>query len=268
MPIKQATINALKILGLTDYESKAYLSLASLISATALEISEDSGVPLSRTYDVLKSLHKKDFLEIKRGKPLIYGVVPPQDVFEKSRVKIKDELDEAESEVVNIYESQISKSPAPIWLIYGSDKIIKKELEIIGRAKSTLHIAAGFMFHEEVEKLNDALTKSLKRGIQTRIIVAPYSITDGEKIDISEGIKELDCEKKTFQIPFIKVIIRDKKEMLLIFCKFKDESVISQTAIGVWNQYTEFVETIADLYNVVWVMNFFNKSNMDTFMED
>jgi sugar-specific transcriptional regulator TrmB len=194
-------------------------------------------------------------------------VVPPQDVFEKSRVKIKEELDEVESEVINIYESQISKSPAPIWLIYGSDKIVKKEIEIIGRAKSTLHIAAGFMFHEEVEKLNDALTKSLKRGIQTRIIVAPYSITDGEKIDISDGIKKLDCEIKTFQIPFIKVIIRDKKEMLLIFCKFNDESVISQTAIGVWNQYTEFVETIADLYNVVWVMNFFNQSNMDTFYD-
>ena len=79
-----------------------------------------------------------------------------------------------------------------------------------------------------------------------------------EKIDISEGIKKLDCEIKTFQIPFIKAIIRDKKEMLLIFCKFKDGSVISQTAIGVWNQYTEFVETITDLYNLVWTMNLFN----------
>ncbi len=215
-------------------------------------------MPLSRTYDVLKSLHKKGFLEITRGKPLIYGVVPPQDVFEKSRMKIKDELDEAESEVINIYENQISKSPAPIWLIYGSDKIVKKEIEIIGRAKSTLHIAAGFMFHEEVEKLNEALNKSLIRGVQTRIIAAPYNITDDEKIDISEDIKKLDCEIKTFQIPFIKAIIRDKKEMLLIFCKFKDGSVISQTAIGVWNQYTEFVETITDLYNLVWTMDLFN----------
>jgi HTH-type transcriptional regulator, sugar sensing transcriptional regulator len=258
MPIKQATINALKIIGLTDYESKAYLALTSLISATALKLSENSGVPLSRTYDVLKSLHKKGFIEITRGKPLIYRVVPPQDVFEKSRVKIREELDEAESEVINIYESQISKSPAPIWLIYGSDKIVKKEIEIIGRAKSTLHIAAGFMFHEEVEKLDDALNKSLKRGVQTRIIAAPYSITDEEKIDISEYIKKLDCETKTFQIPFIKAIIRDKKEMLLVFCKFREGSVISQTAIGVWNQYTEFVETIADLYNLVWTMDLFN----------
>lgn len=242
-------------MGLTDYESKAYLSLTSLISATALEISETSGVPLSRTYDVLKNLHKKGFIEVTRGKPLIYTAVPPQDVFEKSRVKIKEELDEAESEVKNIYESQISKSPAPIWLIYGTDKIVKKEIEIIDRAKSTLHIAAGFMFPNEIEQLNDALNKSLKRGIQARVIAAPYSITDGEKIEISEDMNKLDCEIKTFKIPFIKAIIRDKKEMMLIFSKFKDGIVISQTAIGVWNQYSEFVETIADLYNLVWTMN-------------
>ncbi len=79
-----------------------------------------------------------------------------------------------------------------------------------------------------------------------------------KKYDISEDIKKLDCEIKTFQIPFIKVIIRDKKEMLLIFCKFNDGNVISQTAIGVWNQYTEFVETITDLYNLVWTMDLFN----------
>lgn len=249
-------------MGLTEYESKAYLSLASLISATALEINENSGVPLSKIYEVLKSLHKKEFIEITRGKPLKYTVVPPQDVFKKSRIKIKEELDEAESEVKNIYESQISKSPAPIWLIYGTDKIIKKEMEIIGRAKGTLHIAAGFMFRGEVEKLNESLNKVLKRGVQTRIIAAPYNITDEEKIDISNGLNKLDCEIKTFQIPFIKAIIRDKKEMLLIFSKFENESVISQTAIGVWNQYTEFVETIADLYNLVWTMNLFNHAEI------
>lgn len=261
MPIKKATINALKTMGLTEYESKAYLSLAALISAPALEIHENSGVPLSKIYEVLKSLYKKGFIEIKRGKPLKYSVIPPQDVFEKSRIKIKEELDEAESEVKNIYESQISKSPAPIWLIYGSDKIVKKEIEIISRAKSTLHIVVGFMFHEEVEKLNESINKALKKGIQTRIIAAPYSITDGQKIDISGSFSKLDCETKTFQIPFIKAIIRDKKEMLLIFSKFEDESVISQTAIGVWNQYTEFVETIADLYNLVWTMNLLTNKN-------
>ena len=242
-------------MGLTDYESKAYLSLASFISATALEVSETSGVPLSKVYEVLRSLAKKEFIEIQRGKPLKYAIIPPQDVFGKSRAKIKEELEEAESEIKTIYDNQIPKSPPHIWLIYGTDKIITKELEIIGRARDTLHIATGFMFHDEVENLTEHLSKALKKGVQTRIITAPCCITDGEEVEISENLKKLDCEVKTLQIPFIKVIIRDKKEMMLIFCRFKDGILISQTAIGVWNQYTEFVENIADLYNLVWTMN-------------
>jgi HTH-type transcriptional regulator, sugar sensing transcriptional regulator len=245
-------------MGLTDYESKVYLSLASLISADAFEISETSGVPRSRTYDVLKSLHKKEFVDITRGKPLKYSIVPPQDVFEKTRKNIKNQLEEGESELKTIYENQIPKFQAPIWLIYGTDKIVKKEIEIISRAKDSLHIAAGLMFQNEIPKLDESLQKALKRGVQTRIISAPTSITDGEKIDISKGLSNLKCEIKTFQIPYLKAIIRDKKEMLLVFCKFSEGSVISQTAIGVWNQYTEFVETITDLYNLVWTMDLFN----------
>jgi HTH-type transcriptional regulator, sugar sensing transcriptional regulator len=245
-------------MGLTDYESKVYLSLASLISADAFEISETSGVPRSRTYDVLKSLHKKEFVDVTRGKPLKYSIVPPQDVFEKSRQNINSQMEEAESEVKTIYENQIPKFQAPIWLIYGADKIVKKEIEIISRAKDSLHIAAGLMFQDEIPKLDESLKKALKRGVQTRIISAPTSITDDDEIDISGGLSGLDCEIKTFQIPYLKAIIRDKKEMLLVFSKFTEGSVISQTAIGVWNQYTEFVETITDLYNLVWTMDPFN----------
>jgi len=111
------------------------------------------------------------------------------------------------------------------------------------------------MFHDEIPKLNESIQKALKRGVQTRIISAPYGITDEEKINIFTELSKLDCEIKTFQIPYIKAVIRDKKEMLLVFSKFQEGSVISQTAIGVWNQYTEFVETIADLYNLVWIMD-------------
>lgn len=136
-------------------------------------------------------------------------------------------------------------------------------MEIISRARDSLHIAAGLMFQDEVPKLNESLHRALKRGVQTRIISAPFGITDGEKIDISEGLRDLDCEIKTFQIPYIKVIIRDKKEMLLVFCKFSEGSVISQTAIGVWNQYTEFVETITELYNLVWTMDLLNMAILD-----
>lgn len=265
MSINQNTINALKTMGLTDYEIKAYVALTSLISGTATEISEASSVPRSRTYEILKNLQKKGFIEIIQGKPLKFNIVPPQDVFEKAKGQINEELDQAQTELNIIYENQISQVPAPIWLIYGKDKIVKKELEIISRAKDSIFIMGGSMFKGELEQLEISLNKAIRKGINIRMITAPYCVTDGEKINISEEIERINCEKRTFPIPFLKVIIRDKKEMLLIFSKFEDNSVISKTAIGIWNQYTEIVETIAGFYNIIWNMDLYT---MDVFSKE
>lgn len=245
-------------MGLTDYETRVYVALTSIISGTATEISDSSGVPRSKTYEVLKNLQKKGFIEIIRGKPLKFNIVPPQDVFQKARKQINDEIDEAELEINTIYENQISQVPAPIWLIYGKDKVIKKEMEIIGRAKDSIFIVGGAMFKNELEQLENSINKSIKRGVDVKMIVAPSCITDGETIDISKGIKGLNCEKKIFPVPFLKVVIRDKKEMLLIFSKFSENSVVSKTAIGIWNQYTEIVETIAGFYNIMWNIDMYN----------
>lgn len=270
MSVNQNTLNALKTMGLTNYETRAYMALTSIISGTASQISEASGVPRSRTYEILKSLHKKGFIEINPGKPLKFNIVPPQEIFKKVRGSINEELDQAETELKIIYENQIPQVPAPVWVIYGKEKIINKEIEIITRAKDSIFIMGGSMFKDELEKLEYSINKAVKRGVNTKMITAPYCITDGEMIDISKGISGINCEKKVFPIPFLKIILRDRKEMLLIFCKFEDNSVISKTAIGIWNQYTEIVETIAGFYNIMWNIDMWNMdiNNMDIFKSD
>ncbi|MBC7119529.1 MAG: helix-turn-helix domain-containing protein [Methanobacteriaceae archaeon] len=55
---------------MTEYESNTYITLNSLISAAATEISQKSKVPRSRIYDILRSLESKGFIEIEKGKPL------------------------------------------------------------------------------------------------------------------------------------------------------------------------------------------------------
>lgn len=62
-------ISSLKTMGLTEYKSLVYISLSSMITATASEISENSDIPRSRVYEVLKLLSKKGFIEIETGKP-------------------------------------------------------------------------------------------------------------------------------------------------------------------------------------------------------
>ncbi len=46
-------VHLLKGIGLTMYEAQAYVTLTSLIQATAVEVSEKSGIPRSKIYDIL-----------------------------------------------------------------------------------------------------------------------------------------------------------------------------------------------------------------------
>ena len=119
---------------LTNYEIQAYVALNSIISGTASEISVSANLPRPKIYETLKALEKKGFIEIIRIKPLKFIVIPPNDVFKEYRRKLKADLDKAEAELSMIYENQIPKVPAPLWILHGSEKLVKKELEIISRA--------------------------------------------------------------------------------------------------------------------------------------
>jgi len=251
------TAIALKNLGLSDYEIKAYVASISLISATASEISLASDVPRSKIYEVLKSLAKKEFIEIERGKPLKFNVISPHEIIGKSRKQFNEKLDEAEDELNQIYEKQIPNVPAPLWLIHGPDKILKKEVEIISRAKKSLYILGGLIFKDEVPELKESINKAIKRGVHVKLILSPF-YNDEENINLND-LRGLECEIKTLNVPLVKVLIRDDKEMLMGVSKIEDKKVMSRSAIGIWNQYSELVETIEGLYNFIWTTELFNK---------
>lgn len=257
--VNRNTTRALKNLGLTDYEIKAYIATISIISGTAAEISLASDVPRSKIYEVLKSLEKKEFIEIQRGKPLKYNIIPPREIFDKSRKQLTEQLDGAENELNLIYENNISDVPAPLWLIHGPEKIVKKEIEIISRAKKSLYILEGFIFKDEIPELKKSLNKAIKRGIHVEVILAPQYNTDDCKIELMQELCDLDCEIKTLNVPLVKVIVSDDKESLMAVSKIKNKKILSQSAIGLWNQYSEFVEIIGGVYNFIWTTESFNK---------
>jgi len=70
---------------LNIYESKVWIALLSKGVASAGEIAAISGVPRSRTYDVLESLEKRGFAIVKIGKPVKYIAVKPIEVLEKMK---------------------------------------------------------------------------------------------------------------------------------------------------------------------------------------
>lgn len=259
MALSRESLEALRYMGLTEYETQTYVALTSLISGNATEISAAANVPRSKVYQVLKNLAKKGFIEMSRGKPITFTVIPPHEVFQASRNHIKDTMEMAEAELNHIYESQIPQVPAPIWLVHGQKKIVNKEMEIISRAEESLFIMGGLMFPGEPLKLKKNLKKSISKGVDVKILTSPVCIVDESEVPTKEVLEKLPVRVKFFPVPYIKLVVRDKKEMLIGFCKLSGNSAISESAIAIWNQYQEFVDTISGIYDFIWDADFFNQ---------
>jgi len=100
MLIKQDLINKIKdYFDLNVYETKVWLALLGKGVASAGEVSSLSGVPRSRTYDVLESLEKKGFTIVKLGKPVKYLGVKPRIILEKMKNNIRKD---AEDRMINL----------------------------------------------------------------------------------------------------------------------------------------------------------------------
>ena len=133
----------------------------------------------------------------------------------------------------------MSQVQAPIWRIYGVEKIINQELEIIQRAKNTINMRIGFLFEGEGEALIKAFKK--RRNLKVNILASPTCYINNEEINIIKMFKDQDINIQKADIPFVKVLISDSKEMMHTYTKFSQDKreVIPETAIGIWNKYED-----------------------------
>ncbi len=245
------TIKTLTQMGLTEYESKSYISLASLITAKADTISKESGVPRSKIYTTLDSLEQKGFITIEKGRPLKYTIKPPNEVFEIYKRKVTKQIDDTEKTITQIYESKLPNFNAPIWSIEGEDTIINKEYELIKRAQTTLNIRIGFLLPSQVEKIIKKIKKAIKNNVEVKILTVPYCIINGEKIDIKELFSDITADIKYAPIPAAQLIIRDDKEMILVFADENSEN-IPENLVGLWNHYPTIITHYNNAFNKHW----------------
>lgn len=81
-------------LGLSAYEEQCYRALLARGPATARGVSDASGVPMGRVYDVLNGLAARDLVETRRGEPRQYRAVDPEAAADRLLAERKRELAE------------------------------------------------------------------------------------------------------------------------------------------------------------------------------
>lgn len=160
----------MKGLGITEYESKVYLSLLRHHPASAYTISQNSDVPHSRVYDVTRRLIKRGFVASTGTKPELFSPLSPEELIEKLRQEYHHYTSELERKIQEIdFHSDFD----PVWNNTSPKEVLDMTAEKIASAGSTVYLG---IWAEELESLMEALEKADKRGVKIFLLV--YGHTD------------------------------------------------------------------------------------------
>ncbi|MGI0003934.1 MAG: TrmB family transcriptional regulator [Candidatus Nitrosotenuis sp.] len=145
MSISDNTRKSLERIGLTSYEIRTYSSLLKAGELTASDLSQKSGVPYSKIYEVLGSLEEKGWIGSDDSRPTKYFAKSPATALEVTKQKQESDFKENESvvlhELVPLYEkSGVSERP-DIWVLSGIMNIASKILEMVESCRNEVLIA-------------------------------------------------------------------------------------------------------------------------------
>src|SRR3989338_3107099 len=101
----------LRKLGLTDYETKVYVTLLSEGTSKGGEISKKSRVPQGRTYEVLHKLAEKGFVQELKTTPKLFKPIDPKVAIKVLVNNKRKEIDALEKTLPETL-SQIKKAQA------------------------------------------------------------------------------------------------------------------------------------------------------------
>ena len=159
----------LESLGLSAYESKAYIALVAHGYGNAELIAKTAQIPRTSAYSVLKSLETKGFAIATSGRPVIYKPEPPVKIYER----VKSELEETFQKLEFIHEILRERGePQLVYTITGKEKVTEKIAELLDKSNQSFIISTP-VISEVREKLGKKIQNALKRGIEVTVITEP-----------------------------------------------------------------------------------------------
>ncbi len=242
---------------LNIYETKVWLALLSKGISSAGEIAEISGVPRSRTYDVLESLEKRGFVIQKLGKPVKYIAVKPEIVIEKlknntttsaeEKIKtlsnLKDTTEYKELEQLHKTGVEPIKNHELSTSIKGRSNLYLQMRNVMENAEKTIHLtSSSYELLSKQKMFKDAFVKLKKRKVDVKVMIA-----DGED-EARKLSKKFGAEIKSRPI-HARFVIADKTELIFTI---KPTNVHEDFDYGVWINSPFFTTSLAYMFDIAW----------------
>lgn len=180
----------LRDLGLSQYEARAYRTLLATGPTTAKELSDASGVPMGRVYDVLNDLDTQGLVRSQAaGRPTTYVAVDPDDALDRLLEERERELEataqqyaETVTELKQELEAGAVENDGFWTAAVGPEAVLDLLCERLETADDRITmvvgpVSSGFDVGEVGAAVTDRIETAANRGVSIRILAA-YELAD------------------------------------------------------------------------------------------
>ena len=214
MSISDKTKKSLEKIGLTSYEIKSYGTLLKEGEITASEISEKSGVPYSKIYEVLSTLEEKGWLGSDNSRPTKYFAKSPTTALDTTQQNAENEFLKNKSviltELTSVYEKSGTSEKPDIWVISGAMNIVAKIMELVDNCRSEVLIAIPQAGEEIVKQALPKLRHLNEKGVKITILTSDK--LDKESVKAISRIAKIKIKSGLFGGG----IISDKRYVVIL----------------------------------------------------
>ena len=245
MPTTKNVLQPLLEIGLSKYEAKVYLTLISEGVSTAKNISDITGIPYGKVYEIINSLSYKGFTMILPTKPMKYKAISPYQAIQTSKKNIREKYNKIEEHFLELEplfrkNKEFVGSKTAFNIVTGRSNVVNKIEEMIKKAKTNINVyctansLSRLILHKEV------LKEAADRGIKISIA----GITN------EENLKEISslsfCDIKHIPDTNNNLFSVDGKECMMIEPTPDDDNIIYGRDFGITassNSFTKFLDS-------------------------
>jgi len=212
---------SLRNIGLTDYEISIYLTLISKGPMDARELSEASGVPYSRIYNILTQLEKDKMWIIKEmeSRPSRYFAKGPDEALIIAKKQYNDNFDAHSAKIIHtltpIYQSHDTPIKIALYVHRGKDVCANRALSLMRISKTAIYLTV--TDYDFLDMFYDDVKKARARGVtDLRLLVEDTMLEDEKTITLLKKYQDVCIIKTRDQVFGSSIIIDEGEDAFII----------------------------------------------------
>ena len=231
MSISDKTRKSLDKIGLTSYEIRTFTALLKAGEITASELSQKSGVPYSKIYEVLGTLEEKGWAGSDDSRPTKYFAKSPATALDTTKQKKEQDFQENQNIILNelipLYEKSGTSERPDIWVLSGTVNIASKVLEMVELCKNEVLIAIPKASEDLVKQALPKLRLLHDKGVEVTILTSDN--LDKESLKAITRVAKVKVKKGLFGGG----IISDKRYVVILLGPEVSDST-SADMVAIW----------------------------------